>query len=334
VNPKRPRLSTAGVVALLVAAIVLGFLIPMPAAAPTGALTPPGYEPVPADPITEHVVVISIDGLRPDAIEPFGATEMLRLMREGRYSLQAQTVLPSYTIPAHTSLVTGAEPAVHGVTWNDRTSVLMALLSWTDRRRQVPTIFEFAREAGLSSAAVMAKSQMRQLGEPGPLDHLKAPFVPFSHIKREWSADRVVAEVEAYLVAGRGRPNLLFVHLTDPDRAGHDHGWMSDEYGAAVREADRALARILAAAEAAFGVGGYTVILTADHGGVGYGHGGADPREVTIPWITAGRGVEPGEELAIPIRIADTGATALWLLGLPVPATMTGRPVEVAYRTR
>jgi arylsulfatase A-like enzyme len=323
-------MTTGRIVGLVVGLLVLALAIPMPAAAPTDLSGV--HEGATGEPVTPHVVVISIDGLRPDAIEPFGATETLRLMREGRYSMRAQTVLPSNTIPSHTSMVTGMDPAGHGVTWNDRTSVLVSLLTWTDRRRKAPTIFQLAGAAGLTPAAIVAKSQMRQLGVPGSLERLEAPFFPLTHIKREWNAERVVAEVEAYLVDGGGRPNLLFVHLADPDLAGHDHGWMSEEYAAAVQTADRALARILAAADAAFGAGGYTVILTSDHGGMGYGHGGADPRETTIPWITAGRGVAPGDELADPVRIADTGATALWLLGVPLPPALTGRPVEAAYR--
>jgi arylsulfatase A-like enzyme len=316
---------------MLVAVVVLGLMIPMPAAVPRE--TSPLAEPprLLAEPVTEHVVVISIDGLRPDAIEAFGAAEILRMMRRGRYSLQARTVLPSNTIPSHTSLVTGVEPAVHGVDWNDRTSLLVALLTLSDRRRQVPTFFDLAEAAGLSSAAVMAKSQMRQLGTSASPDRLETPFFPFPHIKREWNAERVVTEVETYLIAEGGRPNLLFLHLADPDLAGHDHGWMSEEYGAAVRRADRALARLLAAAETAFGPDGYTVILTSDHGGLGYGHGGSDPREVTIPWITTGRGVDGAGELTMPIGIADTSATALWLLGVPLPSGWTSRPVEAAY---
>jgi arylsulfatase A-like enzyme len=331
VSKPRWRPGTGSVVAIIVAVVVLGLMIPMPAAVPRETSRAAELPRRLAEPITEHVVVVSIDGLRPDAIEPFGAAEILRMMRRGRYSLQARTILPSNTIPSHTSLVTGVEPGIHGVTWNDRTSLLVALLTLSDRRRQVPTFFDLAEEAGLSSAAVMAKSQMRQLGRPASLDRLETPFFPFPHIKREWTAERVAAELETYLIAEGGRPNLLFLHLADPDLAGHDHGWMSEEYGAAVRRADRALARLLAAADTAFGPDGYTAILTSDHGGLGDGHGGADPREVTIPWITTGRGVDGVGELAMPIGIADTGATALWLLGVPLPSGWTSRPVEAAY---
>jgi predicted AlkP superfamily pyrophosphatase or phosphodiesterase len=331
VRLRRWRPGRRGTVAIVVVAVLIGFMIPMPAAVPTGGLIPDGYGRALMGAATDHVVVVSIDGLRPDAIHRFGATEMLRLMGEGQYATGAVTVLPSNTIPSHTSMLTGVEPGVHGVNWNDRASVLLSMLLLSDRRRRVPTVFEFADQAGLSSAAVMAKSQMRQLTPGGALDHVAAPIFPFAHIKREWDADRVVAEAESYLIADRAAPNLLFVHLADPDLVGHEHGWMTEEYGAAVRTADRALARILAAADAAYGIDGYAVIVTSDHGGVGRGHGGADPREVRIPFIIAGRGVEPRGAIERPVRIADTAATALSLIGLPLPPFWTGSPIEMNF---
>src|SRR5690606_13842488 len=47
--------------------------------------------------ITEHVIVVSIDGLRPDAIDRYDAGTIRRMMREGAYSLDAQTIFPSKT---------------------------------------------------------------------------------------------------------------------------------------------------------------------------------------------------------------------------------------------
>src|SRR5688572_28824942 len=85
-------------------------LAPAPAA-PVSAATPRGR-------LTDHVIVISIDGLRPDAIERYGAATLQRLMREGSYSLAATTIVPSRTLPSHTSMLTGADLEKHGVTWN------------------------------------------------------------------------------------------------------------------------------------------------------------------------------------------------------------------------
>ena len=108
----------------------------------------------------------------------------------------------------------------------------------------------------------------------------------------------------------------MFVHLADPDFAGHAFGWMSGAYGWAVGSADHQIGELLEAADRAFGPGEYTVIVTADHGGHGRNHGSDDPRDVTIPWIAWGKGVARGRTLPAGIRTFDTAVTALSLLGV------------------
>src|SRR4051812_28648410 len=69
-----------------------------------------------------RVLLISIDGLRPDAITS-NAPTLLRIAKEGAATASAQTVLPSLTLPAHTSMVTGLTPEHHHVDWNDDVTV-------------------------------------------------------------------------------------------------------------------------------------------------------------------------------------------------------------------
>lgn len=264
-----------------------------------------------------HVIVISIDGLRADAIERFGATTIQGLMRDGDYSLRARTILPSITLPSHTSMLTGVGPEVHGVTWNDNLLEEMG-------RVQQPTIFASARERGLSSAAFVSKGKFSHLLVPGDVDHFVVPEGDGS-----WAASRTVREVEEYLAGNR--PNLLFVHLREPDRYGHYFGWMGRIYGWAVRQSDDAVSRILASADEAFGQDNYTVIITADHGGNGRRHGTGDLSSQTIPWIVSGRGVAGSGELPDGIRTMDTAATVLWILGLPIPEFYEGAPVTEAF---
>jgi len=161
---------------------------------------------------------------------------------------------------------------------------------------------------------------------PGTFDHAQAPGGWWGR----WSAERTTRDLARDLEGG-ARPGLLFVHLGEPDFAGHLVGWGSGSYARAVRRADAAVAAVLGAADRAFGRGAYTVILTADHGGHGRNHGSADPRDRTIPWIAWGDGVAPGGPLPAGIRTMDTAATALWLLGLGVPAAWSGRPVLAAF---
>jgi predicted AlkP superfamily pyrophosphatase or phosphodiesterase len=258
------------------------------------------------------VVVISVDGLRPDAIGAAGAGALQRMAREGAWSWTAQTVEPSHTLPSHTSMWTGVVPERHGIDWN------------TDRTEErgyvrVETAFEVARARGVPTAAFFAKSKLRHLVRPGSLDRASAPrgseILP---------ATRMVDDVVGYL--RYNRPGLLFVHLADPDVAGHAFGWMSPPYRLAVRGADGAVARIAAEARRRLGPD-VVVIVTADHGGSGRAHSAPTPENMTIPWIAWGAGVTP-RELRRPIRTVDTAATVLWLLGVPVPPAWQGEPVR------
>jgi arylsulfatase A-like enzyme len=267
--------------------------------------------------VTDHVVIVSVDGLRPDAIARFKAATIGRLAREGSHSLAATTINPSKTLPSHTSMLTGEGPEEHGISWNTNET-------HTHSHVAVPTVFALARERGLRTAAFFSKGKFNHLEVPGSLDYTQAP-----NGNGRWSADRTVGDLERYLTLAR--PNLLFVHIGEPDYAGHFWGWMSWMYGRAVRTADAGVARVVAAADRAFGAGNYTFLLTADHGGHGRSHGSDRPENVTIPWIAWGEGVRGGTELPRGIRTMDTAGTALWLLGVDTPDGWSGAPVRSAF---
>ena len=273
----------------------------------------------PTSSLTEHVIVVSIDGLRPDAIRRFGATNLQRLMREGSYTLAATTITPSKTLPSHTSMLTGEPPERHQVYWNTVA---------TQQRDEIelPNVFSAARASGYATAAFFSKSKFNALQREGTLDYSQAPGGWFGR----WSGSRTAHDVEAYLKTAR--PNLLFVHVPDPDAAGHRSGWMGSEYAYAVRKADHVVGRLLSAAETAFGAGNYSIIVTADHGGHGRDHGSERVEDVTIPWIAWGRGVKPGQLESGVVRTMDTASTVLWLLGVAEPGDWAGSPVTGAFQ--
>jgi predicted AlkP superfamily pyrophosphatase or phosphodiesterase len=267
--------------------------------------------------VADHVIIISVDGLRPDAIAKYEAKTLQRMMQEGRYSLTAQTISISKTLPSHTSMLTGVDADVHGITWNsDKTGEFGTV--------KVPTVFGVAHLAGFSTAAFFSKTKFHHIDVPSTIDHMRAPtggVIP-------WNARKTVDLMRDYL--NEQSPNLMMVHLADADFAGHNFGWMGWMYGMAVREVDLAVANVLEAADERFGRGGYTVILTSDHGGHGKSHGTTDSVDTTIPWIVWGAGVQRGDTLT-GIRTMDTAATALWMLGLPVPSSFVGRAVIRAF---
>jgi arylsulfatase A-like enzyme len=274
--------------------------------------------PLPETSVTRHVVLMSIDGLRPDAIDRFSAPTLQRLVREGSYTLAASTIMPSKTLPSHTSMLTGELPERHQVLWNDVASAEADHVG-------LPTIFGVARAHGYRTAAFFSKAKFTTLQLPGTLDYSQAPGGWFGR----WSSERTVRDVEAHLATAA--PNMLFVHFSDPDKAGHSDGWMSEAYGRAVARTDAAVARMLTAADQTYGAGQYAVILTADHGGHGRDHGSDDPLDVTIPWIAWGEGVKAGRLPDATVRTIDTASTALWLLGLSEPTEWHGAPIEAAF---
>jgi predicted AlkP superfamily pyrophosphatase or phosphodiesterase len=273
----------------------------------------------PSQSLTRHVILVSIDGLRPDAIAAFNAPTLQRLTREGSYTLLASTIMPSKTLPSHTSMLTGEPPERHGVLWNT------TITADRDRIEQ-PNVFSVARARGYGTAAFFSKAKFHPLQRPETLDFSQSPGGWFGR----WESDRTITDVEKFLL--NARPNLLFVHLADPDKAGHGSGWMSADYGRAVGRSDDAVKRLLAAAETAFGAGNYTIIVTADHGGHERDHGSDNPLDVTIPWIAWGQSVKSGQ-LDSGIRTMDTASTVLWLLGLDEPSEWIGSPVKAAFST-
>jgi predicted AlkP superfamily pyrophosphatase or phosphodiesterase len=296
-----------GRTAVLVSAVGLVFGL-------SGAAPQP--EAVRAGAVSDHVIVVSLDGMRPDALREYGAKTIMGLMRQGSYASLAQTIFPSKTLPSHTSMLTGVPPEVHGVTWNeDRTDEHGTV--------GVQTVFEVAKNHGFTTAAFFSKAKFHHLQKAGTLDYTQAPD--------GWEklmAPQTVGDVANYLK--HERPNLLFVHLAETDFAGHSLGWMSFAYKWAVKRMDDGVEEIIEAADEAFGRGNYTLIVTADHGGHGRGHGSDDPRDMNIPWVVWGKGVTNGTQVQ-QVRTMDTAATVLWLLGVAEPATWTGRPVATAF---
>ena len=109
---------------------------------------------------------------------------------------------------------------------------------------------------------------------------------------------------------------------------------MSTEYRAAVQHEDSIVALIWDAAKKTFGAD-LTFIVTADHGGDGFGHadGPTNPLSRTIPWVAWGNGVKV-QELTASIHNMDTGPTVLWLLGIDPPSGWDGVPVKSAFSVR
>ena len=285
----------------------------LPATA-TQTSPPPTLAPLtatPPRPAIERVLIITVDGLRPDVIPLAPMPNLLAMMEEGSYSLTAQTIFPSSTLPAHASIFTSMCPDKHGVDWND----------YLPKRgfAQGPDLFKIAHDAGLKTVLIVGKEKLQQITPPENLDVFE--FVN--------DRDSVVAEQAAPIISEGF--DLMFIPLPLVDILGHEHGWMSPNYIIGAFRADEAIGMILAALDESGLREGTLIIVTADHGGdVILKHGGRNPAAMTVPWILTGASLNP-RAIQRPIGVVDTGATAAFALNLPIPSIWDGIPVFEAF---
>jgi arylsulfatase A-like enzyme len=266
-----------------------------------------------------RVILVVLDGLRPDAITRFGLANVLRLARNGASTFEGVTVDPSVTAAAMASLLTGADPARHGLR-SDR----IHLPTPTGAVHPVP--HELARH-GMPSAGFLAHVPWLMRPLAGSLAR-RLGFATFRF--RGGGAHDVLRTARRQLRTQRN--GLIVLHWPDADRAGHAHGWMSPEYGAAARALDTALGMLVRLVDLADPRS--LLVALADHGGGGRAlrrHDSDHPADRTIPLVFAGGGVRPAT-LRPGTRLLDVPATILAVLGVPTPESYAGASLTTARR--
>lgn len=271
---------------------------------PTGPYSKPA-----ARGAADLVVLVSIDGLRPDAISP-SMKSMQRLFLQGASARVARTIHKSATLPSHASMVSGVEPSEHGIDFNSYEP------EHTNIRR--PTVFSIAHEAGLPTYMFVGKAKLRHLLLRPSDAQVKTAGIRCKHLVKE--------SLPQILSMKRG---LVFLHFADPDSAGHRNGWMSDEYMEAVRSADECVEQVMDAIEKGGRMARTLLLVTSDHGGHNHSHGTRMEVDQRIPWYAWGANAKRGR-VQRDVHTTDTAATVLAALGLAVPAEMRGQPVAEA----
>ena len=261
-----------------------------------------------------RVVLIIIDGCRPDGLRLARTDEINRIMAGGSSSMTARTVIPPLTLPAHFSIFNSLIPINHGVVTN------------TGGPRVSPSatsILELAHNNGRSTAAFYSWEHLRNLAPPGALD-----VSVLLSAQERLNRDMEIAQMAADYI-NRHQPDFCFVYLEGVDIAGHASGWMSEPYLKAVETADASVGLVRQAVES---LEGGHLILHSDHGGSGRYH--LDPTEenMTIPWMMAGPEVKKGYKIERKTTLLDTAPTAALLLGLPPCPGWQGEPVREALR--
>jgi len=272
--------------------------------------------------IAQHVIVIGIDGLSPDGVLNSKTPIMDKMMAQGSSSMHARAVMPSSSGANWGSMIMGAGPEQHGIISNDWKTDSFELHPTVFRNKNLfPTVFAVIRDQRPDSqiGAILDWNPISNFIEEDVTDYTGLPE----------NEDETTQEAIDYIL--NQSPNFLFIHIDHVDGAGHSQGHGTEPYYEAVAKADSLIGEIVKATEEA-GMSDETVfIISSDHGGVGFGHGGNTPAEIEIPFIVYGKGVKQGHELNFPINTYDNPATVLFALGLDIPFEWIGRPVKAAF---
>jgi len=251
--------------------------------------------------MNNKVVLISIDGMRPDAFTGCGNPFSNELMKMSSYTLNARTVAPAVTLPCHMSMFHGVSPDRHGITTN----------VYTPPVRPIKGIFEQVEAAGGKSAVYYGWEQIRELHRVGNIR-----WSEYLEAYTDDNTDGLLTE-SALRCIEKYKPDFLFLYLVETDeKGGHDCGWMTDKYLEYVSNALDCVKKVIEKTN-----GEYTVIVTADHGGKGRGHGYMPPIEedMVIPMFFYGKNFIPGKELS-GVSILDIPSTVVDVMGvLPAP---------------
>ena len=240
-------------------------------------------------------LLILVDGMRPDALADCKAAQ--QVMANAVYTLNAQTVMPSVTLPCHMSLFFSMSPERHGTKGN----------TYVPPARQLLGLFDILAIKKRNVASFYSWGQLRDLCYPASLAY--SLLINGVSVGYDKANDRLTDAAIGYIK--ETDPDLTFLYLGYPDEAGHAHGWMGEEYMQSLENSWENIARIMNAIPKE-----YAVIITADHGGHDHTHGTELPEDMTIPLIFAGAERDLIGDLK-GVSIMDIAPTVAALAGMP-----------------
>lgn len=252
------------------------------------------------------VILISIDGMRPDGFLKCNNPFIREMMERSSYTLEGSSVIPTVTLPCHMSMFHSVRPDRHGISTN----------TYIPMVRPINGLFEQINRAGGKSAMYYGWEPLRDVSRPGTLKH--AEYI-WSYTAEH--TDRLLTE-SAIAYIKKEKVDFVFLYMVETDqKGGHDHGWMTKPYLQYIHDAIDNVKRVLTE------VGDeYTVIVTTDHGGHERMHGTELSEDVTIPMFFIGPSFEAGKKLS-GISLLDIAPTIADIMGVPRAMEWEGKSV-------
>ncbi len=270
-------------------------------------------------PKMKHVVMIGSDGFSAEVLtkNPGRFPNLERMMKEGSYTTEARSVLPSSSAINWATLLMGAGSEMHGFTeWGSKTPEVEPIC--TTKYGMFPGIFGLVRDQRPEAVIGVVYSW----DGIGYLFEKEAVDLDTTTRDNDDEATRLFCDF-----LKTNRPTLAFIHIGEPDHAGHSIGWMTPEYIRACEKVDSLVGVIYDCVRENMDMKSTAVIFTADHGGKGTAHGGKTMNEMRAPYIIVGRGIPAGQKIDRIVMKYDNAPTIADLLRLDVPEAWYGKSI-------
>lgn len=261
----------------------------------------PAFEINAQDGSVNKVLIIGIDGCRPDALLAANTPNMDALWKNGAYTFKAQTDEISSSGPAWSAMLTGVWHQKHNVLNNDYEDPDL---------EHYPHFFHRIRQEKpeLKTYSVATWGPIHKILQEGDATYTSSKL-----------SDALVAEEVASILENRD-VDVMFVQLDEVDGAGHRHDYTAEskKYLKAIERSDAQVGTMISALEqrSAIKEENWLIILSTDHGGSDFGHGKNIPEHTTVFYIASGKSAVKGE-IQQEVGVVDVAVTALFHLGIP-----------------
>lgn len=252
----------------LVSSLILAAALAVASCAGVQTSTPPSAQSMviaPASPQggrPEQVVLISIDGFRPDYLGQGATPVMDGLVADGAFGPMRPS-FPSVTFPNHYTVVTGLHPDHHGIVGNRFTDSRLGVFTMASKESgfwdQAEPIWVSAEKAGVRTGTLFWPGSEVEIDGVRP-----SRWLPFDQsMPGDARVDRVLAWLD---LPADQRPKFETLYFDIVDTAGHRHGPAAPETRAAVAAVDASLGRLVEGLKAKGLYERTLLVLVSDHG--------------------------------------------------------------------
>ena len=280
-------------------------------------------------PRAEHVIILGFDAMSARGLQRAETPNFNYMIENGALSLHTRCVRETSSSQNWMSMVSAAPIEMHTVYSNrwQRGNAANVPPALTNDAGLFPTIFDLIKD---QRPDVRQYGYIEWKGEVRMYDTTAFDRCRVRGIDESINSYKDVIET-AFSEYLEDRPEFMFLSMDITDAMGHTFGHESDEYLSCITEMDAYVGDFIRELEKRKWMRNTVIIVTADHGGIAFGHGGDTLEEYEIPIIVFGKRVTRGKIMHNTNMIYDVGATAATLLGVELPWECRGKFLKEAF---